>query len=165
MDYLLIGKISKPHGLNGEVKIYSKTDFASTRYKIGNVVYFFYDNQYKPLIVNSFYHYKEFDIVSFKDYLSINLVTPLLGKDLYIKKIDAILPKNHYHYVDLINLKIINEGKEIGIVKNVLSYPANDILRCQNKSKTFDIPFVDEYILDVNLEKKEIKVKLIEGIL
>ncbi len=166
MEYLLLGKISKPHGLKGEVKIFSNTDFASLRYKKGNVVFILSNNEYKPLIVNSFYKYKEYDVVSFKDYLDINLINDLLGKNIYVKKSDATLPNNHYHYVDLINLKVIEDNKEIGIVKNVIHSPANDIIRCVTPSnKSFDIPFVDEFIKEVNLDKKEIKVKLIEGIL
>lgn len=166
MEYLLLGKISKPHGLKGEVKIFSNTDFAHLRYQKGNVVFLLSDNKYIPLKVHSFYKYKEFDVVSFEDHLNINLVNDLLGKNLYIKKEDATLPNNHYHYSDLVNLKVINENKEIGIVKNVIHAPANDILRCETSNhQKFDIPFVNEFIISVNLDKKEIKVKLIEGIL
>ena len=166
MEYLLLGKISKPHGLKGEVKIFSNTDFASLRYQKGNVVFLLSDNKYLPLKVHSFYKYKDYDVVSFEEHLDINLINDLLGKNLYIKKSDATLPKNHYHYNDLVNLKVISDNQEVGIVKNVIHAPANDILRCINKeNKTFDIPFVNEFILDVNLSKKEIKVKLIEGIL
>ncbi|MCQ2795862.1 MAG: ribosome maturation factor RimM [Bacilli bacterium] len=166
MEYLLLGKISKPHGLKGEVKIFSNTDFAHIRYQKGNVVFLLSNNEYIPLKVHSFYKYKEFDVVSFEDRLNINLVNDLLGKNLYIKKEDATLPTNHYHYSDLVNLRVISENKEIGIVKNVIHAPANDILRCETSDhKKFDIPFVNEFIISVNLDKKEIKVKLIEGIL
>ena len=166
MEYLLLGKISKPHGLKGEVKIFSNTDFANLRYQKGNVVFLLSNNEYLPLKVHSFYKYKDYDVVSFEEHLDINLINDLLGKNLYIKKSDATLPKHHYHYSDLVNLKVISESQEIGLVKNVIHAPANDILRCINKeNKTFDIPFVNEFILDVNLSKKEIKVKLIEGIL
>ena len=130
------------------------------------MVFLFTNNEYLPLKVHSFYKYKDYDVVSFEDHLDINLVNDLLGKNLYVKKSDATLPNNHYHYSDLVNLKVISDGKEIGIVKNVIHAPANDILRCEtNEHKVFDIPFVNEFILSVNLDKKEIKVKLIEGIL
>ncbi|MCQ2792746.1 MAG: ribosome maturation factor RimM [Bacilli bacterium] len=166
MEYLLLGKINKPHGLKGEVKIFSQTDFAKLRYQPGHVVFLFTDNQYVPLAVHSYYHYKDYDVVSFEDHLDISLTNDLLGKNVYIKKIDASLPKNHYHYCDLVNLKIINNHQVIGKVVSVIHAPANDILRClSNEKKTFDIPFVDEFIQEVNLSKQEIKVKLIDGIL
>ncbi|MCQ2795173.1 MAG: ribosome maturation factor RimM [Bacilli bacterium] len=166
MEYLLLGKISKPHGLKGEVKIFSNTDFARLRYQKGNVVFLLSDNKYLPLKVYSFYKYKEYDVVSFENHLDINLINDLLGKNLYIKKEDATLPNNHYHYSDLVNLNVISDNKTIGIVKSVIHAPANDILRCETSDhKKFDIPFVSEFIISVNLDKKEIKVKLIEGIL
>ena len=165
MDYLLLGKITKPHGLKGEVKIFSKTDFASTRYLTGNVVFYFTDNSYKPLTVHNYFKQGIYDVVSFENYLDINLVKNLINKDIYIKKEDAKLPKSYYHFVDLINCDIISENNIVGKVIQVIEYPANIILRCKSKDKSFDIPFVDEFILNVDIKNKKIAVKLIEGML
>jgi len=168
MEYLLLGKVIKPHGLNGEVKIFSKTDFANLRYKKGSVVFYFDNdnNEYKPLTVVSFFKQNNFDVVSFKQYQDIDSISKIINKEIYIKKEDAILPKNHYHFVDLCACKIYENNIEIGNVIEVLSYPANYCLKCiNNDKKIFIIPFVDEFILNINLNKKRIDVKLIEGIL
>ena len=156
MEYLLLGKINKPHGLKGEVKIFSNTDFAKLRYQKGHVVFVLLNGEYVPLEVHSFYKYKDYDVVSFKDRLDINLVNDLLGKNVYVKKTEATLPTNHYHYTDLVNLKVISENQEIGVIKSIIHAPANDIIRCETSDhKTFDIPFVNEFILKVDLVKKE----------
>jgi len=165
MEYLLLGKIIKPHGLKGEVKIFSHTDFASSRYKKDHVVFYLDNKEYKPLTVNSFFKYNLFDVVSFKEYPSIESVKELLGKEIFIKKEDASLPKNYYHYSSLIGCNVIENNKVIGKVIEVIDFPANFVIRCKNDKKKFDIPFVDEFILNVDINKKEIKVKLIEGIL
>lgn len=166
MEYLLLGKIFKPHGLKGEVKVFSNTNFASLRYKKGNVVFILDNNEYKPLIVHSYYSYKNIDVVSFENYLDINKINDLLNKNIYIKKSDAILPDNYYHYSDLINLNIISEDKIIAKVVGVIEYPANVVLKCiTNDKKDLIIPFVDEFIIKVDLKNKEIIVKLIEGML
>jgi len=165
MEYLLLGKIVKPHGLKGEVKIFSHTDFASLRYTKDHVVFCFIDNKYKPLTVNSFFKQGMFDVVSFKEYPNIESIKELLGKEVFINKEDALLPKNYYHYSSLVGCNVIDNNKVIGKVIEVIDYPANFVIRCINDKKTFDIPFVDEFILNVDINKKEIKVKLIEGIL
>lgn len=166
MAYLLLGKIVKPHGLNGAVKVFSHTDFPELRYQKGHVVFLFDGKDYLSLTVNTFFKQGNFDVVTFKDYDNIEKINSLLNKELFIKKEDAVLPNNHYHYDDLINCKIINDNQEVGIVKEVLDYPANYCLRCMGKDhKTFDLPFVDEFILKVDIAKKTVKVKLIEGVL
>lgn len=165
MEYLSLGKIIKPHGLKGEVKVFSTTDFASLRYKKGNVVFYFTNDSYIPLEVTSFKKGNDYDIVSFKDYDNIDKTKELIGKELFIKKIDASLPNNYYHYIDLVNCEIISNNKSIGIVKEVIKYPANYIIRCKNKDKSFDIPFVDAFIKNVDIKNKRITVELIEGIL
>lgn len=166
MEYLKLGKIIKPHGLKGEVKIFSSTDFGSTRYQQGHVVFVLDNGKYIPLKVHSYYKYREYDVVSFEDYLDINKLNNLLGKEVYIDKEHASLPKGYYHYQDLVGLKVIFNKQEIGKVTSILHMPANDILRAKtNDNKTLDIPFVDEFILNVNLDKKEIEVNIIEGML
>jgi len=165
MEYLSLGKIVKPHGLKGEVKVFSNTDFATLRYKKGNVVFYLSNKEYKPLIVESFKRGNSFDIVSFKDYQDISFINELINKELFIKKSDAVLPDNYFHYVDLVNCNVIADNKVIGVVKEVIKYPANYIIRCTNNKKTFDIPFVEAFIKKVNIKDKKIEVELIEGIL
>lgn len=166
MEYLLLGKISKPHGLKGEVKIFSHTDFASLRYQAGHVVFYLDNGIYKPLTVRSFYKQTPFDVVAFKEINDINSTKELIGKDIYIRKSDAVLPDNHYHYVDLINCQVYENNKLVGLVKEVLDYPANYCLKCvDSKNKEFVIPFVASFINKVDIANKRIDVKLIEGIL
>lgn len=168
MNYLLLGKIVKPHGLKGEVKIFSSTDFAKLRYQKDHVVFVYLNNEYKPLTVDHYFRLSNYDVVAFKEYNDINKINELLNKDIFIKKEDATLPKNYFHYIDLIKSIIIDENNnEIGIVKAIVDYPANKCLKCiHNKThKEFEIPFVDEFILNIDITKKIIKVKLIEGML
>lgn len=166
MEYLLLGKVSKPHGLKGEVKIFSHTDFASLRYKVGHVVFYLENDEYKPITVNSFHKQTPFDIVSFKEFMDIDKVKCLLNKEIYIKKSDATLPKNYYHFSDLINCDIYSEEKKIGTVKEVRDYPANYCLMCiDKKKKEFMIPFVSAFIKKVDIKNKRIDILLIEGIL
>ena len=43
-----VGKIVNTHGIRGEVRVISKTDFAEERYKVGNTLYLFRENK-EPL--------------------------------------------------------------------------------------------------------------------
>lgn len=165
IEYLLIGKIIKPHGLKGEVKIKSSSFFSSIRYKVGNTIYLKKENEYIPLVVNSYSKTNEFDVVSFLGYLDINLINDLLGKELYIIKDYKSIPNGYYYFSDLVKCKVITDSNLEGKVVEVLEYPANIILKVNFNGKIAQIPFVDEYIKNVDIENKIIYINLIEGMI
>ena len=39
-----VGKIVNTHGIQGEIRVISITDFAEKRYKVGNTIYLFMEN-------------------------------------------------------------------------------------------------------------------------
>lgn len=44
-EWLNVGKIVNTHGVRGEVRVVSKTDFPEERYKKGSVLYIFKQGQ------------------------------------------------------------------------------------------------------------------------
>ena len=74
MAYIRIGKVVNTHGLKGELKISSESDFDDIRYKKGNTVYLRTEEGYVPFEVATFRLHKGFPLVSFKDFQDINLV-------------------------------------------------------------------------------------------
>ncbi len=54
MAYICIGKIINTHGIKGEVKIESYSDFDEERYTKGKQVYIHVDEKYLPLTIGSY---------------------------------------------------------------------------------------------------------------
>ncbi|MCG3056665.1 ribosome maturation factor RimM, partial [Escherichia coli] len=44
-NWFKVGKIVNTHGIKGEVRIISTTDFADERYEVGNKLYLFQEKQ------------------------------------------------------------------------------------------------------------------------
>ena len=82
MAYLTIGKIVQTRGLQGEVKIFSQTSFPKIRYKIGTIVFVETKQGYIPLVVQQYRRFKQFYVVVFKDYNTIEKAETLAG--LYV---------------------------------------------------------------------------------
>ena len=167
-EYLLVCKVLKPLGLNGEMKVYSYTTFKDIRYKKGNALYIKDNNEYKALTIKS--HYSKggnIEVISFKDYEDINLIAPFIGQELYALKDEKLLNKNEFYYSDLINLKVLDEdNNELGKVISVEEFPAQITLKIsKNLAKAhFFVPFNDFFVKKVDLENKEIIIHLIEGL-
>lgn len=65
---------------------------------------------------------------------------------------------NEYYWVDLIDLTVINKDNvTLGQVKNLIDSGANSVLVVEGELQHL-IPFVDAYIVKVDIEKKEIIV-------
>ena len=63
-----VGKIVNTHGIKGEVRVISRTDFPDERYKKGNSLFLFMPDKDEPieLIVKSHRIHKNFDLLTFE---------------------------------------------------------------------------------------------------
>ena len=168
MEYIKLGTIIGSFSLDGTLRVISTTDFAFERYQEGNVIYLHNkEGEYVPLTVVSFRPSGKIDFVKVEEITSKEEAESYKGCDLLIDKEEADIPEGYYHFVDLEGCKVILEDKtEIGIVNKVEEYPAQNTLRVKRKNgNDILIPFVDAFIVDVDIKNKIIVVKLIEGML
>ena len=160
MEYFYIGKLVNTHALKGEVRILSNFRHKDKVFINGFKLYIGKDK--KEYVIESYRKHKNFDMVLFKGYYDINLVEHLKGSMVYINKEDLKLDKNTYLAVDLIGYNVIINDKRIGVIMDVLDTKANEILVLDNKIL---IPYVKEFIISVDKEKKEVHVKDVKGLL
>lgn len=166
MDKIKIGKIVGTHGLKGEVKIRSSSDFSEERFKKGNFLIVRYqENDIELEIVSSRVHKSNY-LISFKDNQDINLVEKFIGSFVYGFKDKELLDDDEYFYDDLIGLEVSStDGKMIGAVTSIYDNGRHDILNIDHNGKNVAIPYVDAFIKDVDVEKKIIVVMLIKGLI
>ena len=70
MNWYNVGKIVNTHGILGEVRVISSTDFPEERYAIGNKLGLFMPGSDKPitLTVASHRKHKSFDLLTFENH-------------------------------------------------------------------------------------------------
>ena len=163
---LTIGRIINTRGLQGELKIASLTDFPLLRYRKGKTVFLEKDGQYTPLVVKEAHHQPGFDFVQFQGFTDINLVKGWMNLYLYAPKEDLRLKHGNYFYEDLVGSQMMNEANRqpYGTVLAVERIANRVNLRIKKLDEsTILIPFLDVFIREVNIDKKTILVRLIEG--
>lgn len=163
MDYVEVGKILNTHGLKGEVKISSHSDF--NRFEVGKELYIKINDELIKVTVKSHRFFKDLDLVVFKDYEDINLIEKYKGCKLVIPK-DLLedLDDDEYYYCDLIGLECYTKDeKYIGKCVSIREVPQGEILEIEKENgKISLVPFVDEFIVSVD---DKIVIKEIEGLL
>ncbi|WP_349252455.1 ribosome maturation factor RimM [Anoxybacillus kestanbolensis] len=164
-----VGKIVNTHGIRGEVRVISRTDFTEERYKIGNVLYIFMENK-PPVEVKVASHrvHKSFDLLTFEGYDNINLVEPFKGAIIKIPETQLQpLNEGEYYFHEIIGCTVVTEdGEPIGEIKEILTPGANDVWVVKRK-KGGDvlIPYIDDVVKQVDVENKTITIHVMEGLL
>ncbi len=160
MEFFYIGKLVNTHGIKGEVRLLSNFRYKNKIFIPGFKIYIGKDK--KEYVIESYRKHKNFDMLVFKGYYDINQVEHLKGCYVYINKQDLILDKNTFLAVDLIGFNVIINDKLIGVVKDVLTTPANEVLVLDNKVM---IPYVKAFINKIDTNKKKIIVNDVKGLL
>ncbi|MCJ7578554.1 MAG: ribosome maturation factor RimM [candidate division Zixibacteria bacterium] len=172
MKRITIGQISKVRGIKGEMVVVSLTDDPK-RFSLLEKVLVSKDEKITEFVVEKVRtelktkKLKEMVLLKLKGVESPEEAKKLVGNFLEIEKEDVIkLPEGRYFIFDIIGLKVITtEEKEIGIVKEVISLPANDVYVVQGEKKEYDIPALKEVVKKIDLERKVMIIEPKEGLL
>lgn len=160
MEFLNIGKYVNTHGIKGEIRLLSKFRHKDKIFKKDFKVYIGKDK--KEYTINTYRVHKSFDMLTFDGINDINLIEPLKGSFVFINKEDLILDKNVFLSVDLIGFDVIIEGKIIGKITEIIDTPANEVLVLDSRVM---IPYVKDFIKNINKESKIVEVNDVKGLL
>ena len=169
MEKLLIGYIGKPFALKGEVKIIPETSFVEDRFIKGRKILLENPKTKESFEdeITSVRFSSNFFTITLENHPSIDDVELLFKYNIYMDKLEAPMPEGSYRISSLVGCSILDkEGNKLGIVKDVLTYAPKSTLRvAREKGKDFFVPFVDEYLLNVDIDKKEITILVVPGML
>jgi len=162
MEKVVFGKLVNTHGLRGEVKIISDSDFKDERFKKGSKI-FIGDLE---VTIKSHRVHKNFDLVVFEEFNNINDVEKYKGTDLFIDKKDLKeLVEDEFYYHQLEGMEVFNGTELVGVVIEVRDMPSKELLVIKGKEKSIYVPFVDEFIKEVDIDGNKIIIEAIEGLL
>ena len=168
MSLFKIGKIINTHGIKGEVKVKQLTDFQE-RFQKGNIVYMKQgETDWKAFTILSSREHKGNILLQFVDYPTVNDVEHLKNELLYIEEEQQTpLGDNEFYYHEIIGAEVETvDGQYIGTVDHILSPGANDVwvVKTIDKQEVL-IPYIEPVVKEINIEKKKIKIELMEGLL
>lgn len=161
-----VGIISSTHGVRGEVKVFPTTDDMK-RFKKLKEVLLDTGKETLTLEIEGVKFFKQFVILKFKGYDNIDDIVKYRGKSLFVPRENAVkLQKDEYFIADLIGLKVVNEdGSFTGVLKDVMETGANDVYIVESQDgKEVLIPAIKDCILQVDFEKEQVLVHLLDGL-
>ena len=163
---MVIGRITKPHGIHGEVRV---KPFTSTVNAIGGLVRVYIQGSGREKmmrIVESRTH-KNVVLLKFEGIIDRNGAEDLSGSEILARR--EWLPdleEDEYYWADLIGLDVFDErDRSLGQVRTMFSTGADDVVVIDKNGREILIPFREEIILEVDLEGGRLLVSPPEGLL
>lgn len=162
-----IGKVVNTHGIRGEVRIMSNSDFKAIRFNANERLLIKGKGMSEEVTIEKYFTHKKFDVLKFKEYNNINEVLKFKGCDVYAPELSSdSLEDDEYFVEDLIGLEVYStEDQFLGKVIDVnVDLPQSLIIIKNKKVKSF-IPFLNEFVKTVDLESKKITIEVIPGLI
>lgn len=169
-SYLHVGDILGPHGLQGTLIVYSHTRPASavagySCWRVGKTI----ETARSYQVKRCWQHGKRM-LAELDGLTSCNSAELLKGQKIWIASELVEVEEDEFLWQDLIGCEVLlDESDELlGTVTALEAYGAQDNLLIQTPDDADEqgewlLPFIEEIIVDVNLEEATVWVKLPEG--
>ncbi len=158
-DLFLVASIIKPVGQDGYFAIKSFSDFSDT-FVSDREIFIDVWGEYRKFYIQDVIEKNDNLLLKVKNFDSGEYVRFLIGKDIFVTSSDSRkLDDEEYYIHDLIGLKVYQSEKFFGEVTDVLTLSSNDVLVVKRADgKEALIPFINDYVFDVDVQKGRITV-------
>ena len=161
MEWISVGRITRSHGLKGELKFFpSDRDDVMVqreqRVRLGEA----------QLKIESVRGAKPPFIIKFDGINSVEATKNLTGQELRVAREDfEPLPKGEYYRFEIEGLKAFDDtGKYYGIVEAVIATGSNDVYVVRSEGKEWLIPMIDSVVQTIDIEKGTLIFHCVEGL-
>lgn len=164
---LQVGAITSTHGVRGEVKVFPTTDNVKRFSKLKEVELETNEGTV-TLHIQGVKYFKQFAILKFEEYQSLNEVEAIKGRRLFVTRENAVkLQKNEYFIADLIGMKVIDTDLNLeGTLMDVMQTGANDVYEIKlSDGRNFLLPAIKDCIKKVDMESGVMDIHILEGLL
>jgi 16S rRNA processing protein RimM len=165
-DCFYLGRVSKTHGIKGEVTIKLDVDdpsaYTGMKYFLLNI-----NKVLTPFFVEKIVSSGDKFFVTIQDIRTIEAASALTGKEVYLPL--EMLPKlsgKQFYYHEIKGFVLIDAEKgELGPINEVIEYPTQAIIQVFKDKKEILIPILDQVIQKVDRKAKKLYVKAPEGLI
>ncbi|MBL4664619.1 16S rRNA processing protein RimM [Nitrospina gracilis] len=161
MDWIPVGRVTRTHGLKGELKFYpdDQDDLVvqnDQQIRLGETTF----------KIKSVRGAKSPFIVKFEGVDSIEAAQSLSGQEVLVAREDfELLPEGEYYRFEIEGLKAFDDtGKYYGVVEDVIATGSNDVYVVRGDGKEWLVPMIDSVVQSIDLEQGKLIFHCVEGL-
>lgn len=157
--FLVIGRLLRPHGVLGEIRMEVLTDFPE-RLRKGKTIYL--GKQHKPAVLETLRWADRALLISIEGVSDRDEAALLRGLEVAVRS-DSLprLPEDHYYHHELIGMEVVDEhGGQLGQLAQILETGANDVYIVRREVEPeLLLPAIEDVILEVDVEHRRMTVR------
>ena len=161
MNWIRVGKVTRTHGLKGELKFYpteqnSATVQSGQRICLGEM-------QMKIASVRGI---KSPFILKLDGINNLEDTKSLVGHEVRVAREDfEPLPEGEFYRFEIEGLKVFDDtGKYYGVVEEIVETGSNDVYVVRGEGKEWLIPMIDSVVQNIDLEQSKLIFHCVEGL-
>jgi 16S rRNA processing protein RimM len=167
-DLVVIGEVTRPHGLRGEVRVTPHTDHPERFEALGECV--LWDEARDTRVVRRVVGVRrqgDAVLLSLAGCDSVEAATALVGRLVALPRAEALpLPPGQVYPWQLIGCRVETEdGRSIGELSGIEPSPAHDLWAVRSGEREHLIPAVPEIVVDVDVGGRRVVIRPPEGLL
>jgi 16S rRNA processing protein RimM len=166
-DFVTLARVVKVQGRRGEVAVEVHSDIPHRLHTGLRVFACSEHHRRRDLSIEDAWPHKDFLVLKFRGVDSISDAEPLLGCDLQVPVSERALPQAGATYVsDLIGCAVYDGARALGVISEVRFGAGEAPLLVIGSGKSeLEIPYAQEFLVQVDLGRKRIEMNLPEGLL
>lgn len=167
-EWIMIGEVTAPHGVTGEVRVLPATDFPDQLSSLNKCHLLWLDNTVRLFEIRQARPHKRFWLFQFQGVVTRDDAEKLRNARLVVRRDEMMpLPERHYYVFDLIGMNVKTvAGEHVGILREVLSGPGNDVyvIRREGRPEAL-IPAVGHIVRQIDVQGRQMIIDPIAGLL
>jgi 16S rRNA processing protein RimM len=162
--YLIVGRVLKPWGYRGEMKVEILTDFPERFASLRSV---FLGDDAKPFSVARTHLHGNSVLLKLDGIDSPESAAKLRDQLVQVAIEDAVtLPSGKVFLYQLLGVRVRTiDGQALGEIKDVLETGANDVYVVHDGAREILLPAIPQVVKQIDLERGEMVVELMEGLI
>ena len=161
MDWIPVGRVTRTHGLKGELKFFpaDQDDLVvqkDQQIRLGETTF----------KIKSVRGVKSPFIVKFEGVDSIEAAQSLSGQEVLVAKEDfESLPEGEYYRFEIEGLKAFDDtGKYYGVIEEIIATGSNDVYVVREDGKEWLVPMIDSVVQNIDMEEGKLIFHCVEGL-
>lgn len=166
-DLILIGRVIKPHGLTGLLRIVSYAQSKETFLRAGSVFLKTNQNELHEGKVLSIRPHRSWYILRLSGLGSREQVEALKGAEILIRR-ESLVKKedDEYYWFELLGLEVyLTTGDYVGVLSDIFPTGSNDVYVVRDRGKEYLIPGIHEVVKQIDLSGNRMIISPLKGLL
>jgi 16S rRNA processing protein RimM len=166
-DLLLMGRVVRPHGIEGALRIKSYAQSEESFLSAGTVFLRSSDGETREYTVASARPHKNILLMKLEGLNTLEEAETYRGAAILIKR-DSLPPEGEeeYFWHELIGLEVyLSGGEYVGTLKHILPTGSNDIYVVQEGRSEVLIPAIHDVVKEIDLINNRMVISEVEGLL